>query len=210
MLEEILRDDHDLAAILALGDYALGSTVFGSELPVFGTLDFGHAVPQAALEHIAFGQISRAGRRYSARADNADTLDSDIDLLVVLPNDVPVAQALQGRETFTRNYIHLHTLFERPPDLQWPGEVCDAADLDAGISGAAFDLDSGPELRLCSDGRPYRHWVSMGATGTPLVGRAALAGYTIQAERLQALQSAYQPRCTPVGLGPMGVGCRTV
>ncbi|MFF3569230.1 nucleotidyltransferase domain-containing protein [Nocardia jiangxiensis] len=113
-------------------------------------------------------------------ANDTDTVDSDIDLLVVLPNDLPVTEAAQRREAFTRNYIHLHTLFGRTPDLQWPGEVCYAADLDAGIAGGAFDLDSGPRLRLCADDRPYRYWVSMAANGIPLTGHAAFAGYTTQ------------------------------
>ncbi|MFF3569233.1 aldehyde dehydrogenase family protein [Nocardia jiangxiensis] len=46
------RDDRDLAEMLALGDYALGLTVFGPQLPVFGTLDFCHiAVDSTLYEH---------------------------------------------------------------------------------------------------------------------------------------------------------------
>ncbi|MCX4093189.1 aldehyde dehydrogenase family protein [Nocardia sp. alder85J] len=46
------RDDHDLAAMLTLGDYALGLTVFGPKLPRFGTLDFCHvAVDSTLYEH---------------------------------------------------------------------------------------------------------------------------------------------------------------
>ncbi len=46
------RTDGDLAEMLALGDYALGMTVFGAGLPVFGTLDFGHvAVNSTLYEH---------------------------------------------------------------------------------------------------------------------------------------------------------------
>jgi len=46
------RGDGDLAEMLALGDYALGLTVFGAGLPVFGTLDFCHvAVNSALYEH---------------------------------------------------------------------------------------------------------------------------------------------------------------
>ncbi len=45
-------DDRDLAEMLALGDYALGLTVFGQQLPVFGTLDFCHvAVDSTLYEH---------------------------------------------------------------------------------------------------------------------------------------------------------------
>ncbi|MBU3063151.1 aldehyde dehydrogenase family protein [Nocardia sp. NEAU-G5] len=36
------RDEHELAEMLTLGDYALGFTVFGPQLPAFGTLDFCH------------------------------------------------------------------------------------------------------------------------------------------------------------------------
>jgi acyl-CoA reductase-like NAD-dependent aldehyde dehydrogenase len=44
--------DRDLAEMLALGDYALGLTVFGAGLPVFGTLDFCHvAVNSSLYEH---------------------------------------------------------------------------------------------------------------------------------------------------------------
>ncbi len=113
-------------------------------------------------------------------ANDTDTHDSDIDFLVVLPNDLPLTQAAQQREVFTRNYIRLHTRYGRSPDLQWPGEVCYAADLDAGIAGGAFDLDTGPRLRLCPDDRPYRYWVSMAATGIPLTGHTAFTSYTIQ------------------------------
>lgn len=46
------RDDDDLAQMLALGDYALGLTVFGPRLPVFGTLDFCHvSVDSTLYEH---------------------------------------------------------------------------------------------------------------------------------------------------------------
>lgn len=46
------RNDRDLAEMLALGDYALGMSVFGSALPIFGTLDFGHvAVNSTLYEH---------------------------------------------------------------------------------------------------------------------------------------------------------------
>ncbi|MCX4093188.1 arginine--tRNA ligase [Nocardia sp. alder85J] len=34
-----------------------------------------HAVPQAALEHVAFGQISHAGRRFSARQNRLTTIN---------------------------------------------------------------------------------------------------------------------------------------
>ncbi|NUS45275.1 MAG: aldehyde dehydrogenase [Mycobacteriaceae bacterium] len=46
------RDDTDLAQMLALGDYALGLTIFGSRLPTFGTLDFCHVSVNSTLyEH---------------------------------------------------------------------------------------------------------------------------------------------------------------
>ncbi|MCX4093186.1 nucleotidyltransferase domain-containing protein [Nocardia sp. alder85J] len=130
-----------------------------------------------AAVHDAFAGTPVFACLTGSAATDTDTLDSDIDLLVVLPDDLPIAQATQRREAFTRNYIHLHALFERSPDLQWPGEVCYAADLDAGIAGGAFDLQTGPQLRLCPEDRPYRYWVSMGATGIPLTGRAV---YTAQ------------------------------
>ncbi|MFF0487382.1 aldehyde dehydrogenase family protein [Nocardia sp. NPDC004068] len=46
------RDENELGQMLALGEYALGLTVFGARLPVFGTLDFCHvAVGGSLYEH---------------------------------------------------------------------------------------------------------------------------------------------------------------
>src|SRR5690606_2850199 len=94
----------------------------------------------AATEAVydAFGDAPVFSCLTGSTATDSDTPDSDIDLLVILPNELPAAEAIPRREKFTRNYIRLHTAFDRTPDLQWPGEVCYAADLDAAINGGAF------------------------------------------------------------------------
>ncbi|WP_280379499.1 aldehyde dehydrogenase family protein [Nocardia wallacei] len=43
------RDETELAQMLALGEYALGLTVFGHQLPSFGTLDFCHVAVDSTL-----------------------------------------------------------------------------------------------------------------------------------------------------------------
>lgn len=131
-----------------------------------------------AAVHDAFGDAPVFSCLTGSTATDSDAPDSDIDLLVVLPNELPVAEAIQQREIFTHNYIRLHTTFNRTPDLQWPGEVCYATDLDDAINGGAFDLASGPKLRLCPDDQPYRYWTSMCATGIPLTGSAAFTDYS--------------------------------
>ncbi|WP_327116424.1 nucleotidyltransferase domain-containing protein [Nocardia sp. NBC_01730] len=128
--------------------------------------------------HDAFGDAPVFSCLTGSTATDSDTPDSDIDLLVVLPNELPVAEAIKQREIFTHNYIRLHTTFERTPDLKWPGEVCYAADLDTAINGGAFDLASGPRLCLCPDDQPYRYWISMSAAGIPLTGSAAFTEYS--------------------------------
>ncbi|NEW36420.1 hypothetical protein GV791_28235 [Nocardia cyriacigeorgica] len=136
----------------------------------------------AATEAVydAFGDAPVFSCLTGSAATDSDTSDSDIDLLVVLPNELPAAEAFPRREKFTRNYIRLHTPFDRTPDLQWPGEVCYAADLDAAINGGAFDLTSRPQLRLCPEDQPYRYWASMCTAGTPLTGSAAFTDYSTQ------------------------------
>jgi len=128
--------------------------------------------------HDAFGTAPVFACLTGSTATDTDTADSDIDLLVVLPNDLPLHNAVQAREAFTRNYIRLHTAFNRTPDRQWPAEVCYATDLDAAIDGGAFDLESGPRLRLCPLDRPYRYWVSMTAVAIALAGHTAHHRYT--------------------------------
>lgn len=126
----------------------------------------------------AFGDAPVFSCLTGSTATDSDTRDSDIDLLVVLPNELPAAEAFPRREKFTRNYIRLHTTFDRIPDLQWPAEVCYAADLDAAINGGAFDLTSRPQLRLCPEDQPYRYWASMCTAGIPLTGSAAFTDYS--------------------------------
>ncbi|MBU3063154.1 nucleotidyltransferase domain-containing protein [Nocardia sp. NEAU-G5] len=126
-----------------------------------------------AAVHDAFDAAPVFACLTGSTATDTDTADSDIDLLVVLPNDLPLPIAVQQRETFTRNYIRLHTVLGRPPDRQWPAEVCYATDLDAAIDGGAFDLESNPRLRLCPLDHPHRYWVSMTATAIPLIGHTA-------------------------------------
>lgn len=134
------------------------------------------AAATAAVQD-AFGATPVFACLTGSTAAGTDTPDSDIDLLVILPNTLPPAQAVIQRAKFTRNYIRLHTDFDRPPDLQWPGEVCYAADLTAAIDGGAFDLKSTPRLRLCPPDRPYRYWASMTARGTPIIGHTEFAQY---------------------------------
>ncbi|MFI2279625.1 nucleotidyltransferase domain-containing protein [Nocardia beijingensis] len=126
----------------------------------------------------AFGDAPVFSCLAGSTATDSDTPDSDIDLLVVLPNELPAAEAIQQREKFTHNYIRLHTTFDHTPDLQWPGEVCYASDLDDAINGGAFDLATGAQLRLCPDDQPYRYWASMCAAGIPLTGSGAFTDYS--------------------------------
>jgi predicted nucleotidyltransferase len=102
-------------------------------------------------------------------ASGTATPASDIDLLVVLPDHLPLAEASAGREIFTRLYVDLHRRHRRTPDLRWPGEVLFAADLDTALAGGVFVLDDATgRLTLCQADQPYRYWVSMIAAGVPL------------------------------------------
>lgn len=165
--------------------------------------------------HDAFGDAPVFSCLTGSTATDSDTPDSDIDLLVVLPNELPVAEAIKQREIFTHNYIRLHTTFERTPDLKWPGEVCYAADLDTAINGGAFDLASGPRLCLCPDDQPYRYWISMSAAefhspaplpspNTPLGARRR---YSTTSNSISVSQAHRHPNGTPISTrqnGPNG------
>ncbi|WP_280453477.1 nucleotidyltransferase domain-containing protein [Nocardia cyriacigeorgica] len=144
----------------------------------------------------AFGDTPLFSCLAGSTATDSDTSDSDIDLLVVLPNQLSVAEARQQRENFTRNYIRLHTAFGRAPDLQWPGEVCYASDLDDAISGGAFDLATVPQLRLGPEDQPYRYWASMCAAGIPLTGSAAFTDYSTRCLAMLINHIEYNRRYT--------------
>ncbi|WP_280379490.1 nucleotidyltransferase domain-containing protein [Nocardia wallacei] len=154
------------------------------------------AAATAAVQD-AFGTIPVFSCLTGSTATGTDTTDSDIDLFVVLPNHLPLDEAVRRRETFTRNYIHLHATFGRPPDLQWPGEVCYTTDLDAAINGGAFDLDSEPALRLCSPDDPYRYWVSMSATGIALTGHTEFRKYNARCVSTLRSHIGYNRLITP-------------
>lgn len=104
---------------------------------------------------------------------------SDIDLVVVLRNDVDYRDALAIRAMFTRFYTSLHRNHGHVPDYQWPGEVLYQCDLDDALRGAAFSWKSELEVTpsLCTNDWPYRYWVSMVATGIPLIGAPAFRYY---------------------------------
>ncbi|NLT56878.1 MAG: hypothetical protein GXX79_20405 [Actinomycetales bacterium] len=106
---------------------------------------------------------------------------SDIDLVVVLPAHIPLAEAMRFREAFTRHYVDLHRRHHRTPDLDWPGEVLYTTDLAAALDGAVF-LDHRPEtpLSLCPPDQPYRYWISMIATGVALTHPAAFEDAAIR------------------------------
>lgn len=107
-------------------------------------------------------------------AAGTTTATSDIDIVVVLDDQLPVARAHAMRVDFTLAYLDLHRRHDRPPDRNWPGEVCYLRDLDAAINGAAFTAGhdalhpAGPD---CS----FRYWLAMVATGLPTTGREEFA-----------------------------------
>ncbi|CAL9576101.1 hypothetical protein SUDANB95_04899 [Actinosynnema sp. ALI-1.44] len=96
---------------------------------------------------------------------------SDIDVVVVLPDRLPLRRAVTAREHFTQQYVALHKDLGRTPDLEWPGEVLYAGDAVAGMRGAAFDLSAADEgLVMSAAEEPYRYWISMIATGHAATG----------------------------------------
>lgn len=101
-------------------------------------------------------------------ATGTDRPTSDIDIVVVLADHTPLADAIALREQFTRAYLDLHHRHHRPPDLTWPGEVCYHRDIDNAVAGGAFTLDTATTpLKPCPPHQSHRYWVSMIATGIP-------------------------------------------
>lgn len=124
---------------------------------------------------------------------------SDIDLLIVLPDDVSLAQAVHGRTLFTRRYIDLHHAHNRTPDHDWPGEVLYLRDLHAALNGATFGPtpQEGAPPPLCSRDQPFRYWVSMIATGIPLTGAPQFQAYAAECAQLIARHATHSLRPCP-------------
>jgi Nucleotidyltransferase domain len=112
---------------------------------------------------------------------------SDIDIVVVIPDDLPLSMVLLGRAAFTRGYLALHHRHGRTPDRQWPGEVLYAQDVRDAYLGAAFDLDdvSGPLIPGPLD-TSHRYWTSMIACSVPLTRAAEWSAAARQCRRLIA------------------------
>lgn len=121
---------------------------------------------------------------------------SDVDIVVVLPNEFCITDAARLRTEFTRRYIELHRSYGRSPDISWPGEVLYVDDLDRALEGAVFDAhghaDSPPPL--CPPDLPYRYWTSMIATGWALTGTSYFIYYANRFARLIAWHSANYAR----------------
>lgn len=97
---------------------------------------------------------------------------SDLDLLVVLPDDIPVELALEQRLRFTSWYIELHLALKAQPDLRWPGEVIYVRDLKSTMAGGAYRAAPG-ELCLAPLTQPHRYWLTMVAASETLVDAPA-------------------------------------
>jgi hypothetical protein len=141
----------------------------------------------AALVHQSFkGQEVFSCLSGSTVAGDA-TARSDIDIVVVLPDGLPLHDALHARAAFTRGYLALHHRHGRTPDDQWPGEVLYAGDLRAACLGAAFDLDdtTGPLVPAPLD-TSHRYWTSMTACSVPLTRPAAWAAAARRSARIIA------------------------
>lgn len=123
----------------------------------------------AALVRSAFGGREVFSCLTGSIAAGTAAATSDIDIVVVLDDQVPVPAAYTMRIAFTRAYLDLHRRYDRHPDRDWPGEVCYLRDLSAAINGAAFipghDVPHpiGPE---CS----FHYLLAMVATGLPTTG----------------------------------------
>jgi hypothetical protein len=125
----------------------------------------------AVVVHRAFDGLESFSCLSGSTATGCGTATSDIDVLVVLPDRLPLPEAITRRGTFTQGYLSLHRHCRREPDRVWRGEGRYARDLAPALAGAAFDLAS-PARRLapCPAEEPYRYWISMIASGTAVTG----------------------------------------
>jgi predicted nucleotidyltransferase len=116
-------------------------------------------------QNVAFALLT------GSRAAGVHRADSDIDVLVVLAPTVDLHGGLELHSQFVERYLLMHQVLGARPDVEFPGELLLHRNLHDVLSGAAFTHSADGKCGLVSPDEPYRYWLSMFASGTPIAGR---------------------------------------
>lgn len=128
----------------------------------------------------SFGGAEEYALLCGSLAQGAASPTSDIDVLVAVRDDVPLARAQEMRARFEQGYRQLHQDLGRTPDEQWPGEVMYARDAHRAVRGSALLFEDG-QLTIAHESLPFRYWLSMQASGQPLSSPARSATVCLEA-----------------------------